>query len=139
MRLICIFVQTVRRYFVLMASFPLWALAFFRGPELLVPLACVALVFLLTGTTTVARTLGGELFPTHQRGTAAGWLQLSEALGRIGGLALIDWSREHRPRLRVVVMTAYGSPTIKELSVRKGAVLYLEKPVDPRMLVELLK
>lgn len=78
--------------FVLMASFPLWALAFFRGPELLVPLAWVALVFSLTGTSTVARALAGELFPTHQRGTAAGWLQLAEALGRIGGLALVDWS-----------------------------------------------
>ena len=77
--------------FGLMASFPLWVLAFFRGPELLVPLAWVALVFSLTGTSTVTRALGGELFPTHQRGTAAGWLQLSEALGRIGGLALIDW------------------------------------------------
>jgi putative MFS transporter len=78
--------------FVLMASFPLWALCFFRGPELLVPLAWVALVFSLTGTSTVERALGAELFPTWQRGTASGWVQLSESLGRVAGLAIVDWA-----------------------------------------------
>ncbi len=57
---------------------------------------------------------------------------------RMNGLALIDWAREHRPHLRVVVITGYGSPTIKELSLRRGAILYLEKPVDPEILVDVL-
>lgn len=58
---------------------------------------------------------------------------------RMNGLALIDWAREHRPHLRVVVITGYGSPTIKELSLRRGAILYLEKPVDPDILVDVLQ
>ena len=49
------------------------------------------MVFSLTGTSTVERALGTELFPTRQRGTASGWVQLCESLGRMGGLALIDW------------------------------------------------
>ncbi len=57
---------------------------------------------------------------------------------RMNGLALIDWAREHRPHLRVVVITGYGSPTLKELSLRRGAILYLEKPVDPAILVDVL-
>ena len=78
--------------FVLMGSFPLWAFAFFRGPELLVPIVWVALVFSLTGTSTVARALGAELFPTAQRGTASGWMQLAESLGRVLGFMAIDWA-----------------------------------------------
>ena len=76
----------------LMGSFPLWAFGFFRGPELLVPFAWVALVFSLTGTTTVERALGTELFPTSERGSASGWVQLSESLGRVSGLAFVDWT-----------------------------------------------
>ena len=37
------------------------------------------------------RTLSTELFPTSYRGTSAGWPQLVEAGGRVGGLALVDW------------------------------------------------
>lgn len=78
--------------FVLMATFPLWAFAFFRGPELFVPLAWIALIFSLTGTGTVERALGTELFPTSQRGTASGWVQLAESLGRFLGFGVIHWA-----------------------------------------------
>jgi CheY-like chemotaxis protein len=56
----------------------------------------------------------------------------------LNGLAVLDWAREHRPRLRKMVMTAYGTPTIKQVSMRKGASVYLEKPVDPKLLVDVL-
>lgn len=77
--------------FVVLASFPVCALAFFHGPELLVPLAWIALVFTLTGTTTIERALGAELFPTDLRGTASGWVMLSEALGRVSGFGFVAW------------------------------------------------
>lgn len=57
----------------------------------------------------------------------------------INGLALLEWVRKNRPGLRVVVITAFGSPTVKELSLRKGALLYLEKPLDPDLLIQVLK
>jgi len=57
----------------------------------------------------------------------------------LNGLALIEWVRQNRPQIRVVVMTAFGSPSIRLISLRKGALLYLEKPVDPQLLLEVLR
>ncbi|MEW6137757.1 MAG: response regulator [Thermodesulfobacteriota bacterium] len=57
---------------------------------------------------------------------------------RLNGLALVDWLRENRPCTRVVVMTAFGGPSIRHLSITKGAILYLEKPVDPDLLADAL-
>ncbi len=78
-----------RAGFVLFAAFPLLSLIFYHGPGWALGLAWVPIVFCLTGGSTIARALGGELFPTSYRGTAAGWLQLAEAAGRSGGLFLI--------------------------------------------------
>jgi CheY-like chemotaxis protein len=57
---------------------------------------------------------------------------------RLNGLALVDWLRANRPGTKVVVITAFGGPSIRHLSVRKGAILYLEKPIDPDLLAEAL-
>lgn len=56
----------------------------------------------------------------------------------VSGFTLTDWIRKNRPETRVIVMTAYGSPEIRQLSLRKGAIQYLEKPVDPDLLIEIL-
>jgi MFS family permease len=77
--------------FALFAVFPLLALAFYLGPGWLLPFVWVPLVFSLTGTSTIERAVGSELFPTSYRGTASGWLQLSEAVGRSAGLSLVAW------------------------------------------------
>ncbi len=58
---------------------------------------------------------------------------------QVNGLALLEWVRQNRPATKVVVITAYGSPTVKHLSMRKGALLYLEKPLDPDLLIEVLR
>ena len=57
----------------------------------------------------------------------------------LNGLALIEWINQNTPRTRVVVMTAFGSPTVQEVVNRKGAVLYLEKPVDPDLICQILE
>ncbi len=57
---------------------------------------------------------------------------------RLNGLALVDWLRTNRSATRVVVITAFGGPAIRHLSITKGAILYLEKPVDPDLLAEAL-
>jgi CheY-like chemotaxis protein len=54
------------------------------------------------------------------------------------GLALLDWVQEHRSHMRVVVISALGSTAVRELSLKKGAALYLEKPADPLLLIEVL-
>jgi CheY-like chemotaxis protein len=57
---------------------------------------------------------------------------------RLNGLALVDWLRANRASTKVVVITAFGGPSIRHLSIKKGAILYLEKPVDPDLLAEAL-
>ncbi len=56
----------------------------------------------------------------------------------VNGLSLIEWVRNNRQGMRIVVMTGFGSPSIRRLSLGKGAMLYLEKPVDPDMLIDVL-
>jgi CheY-like chemotaxis protein len=58
---------------------------------------------------------------------------------RLSGLGLLDWVREHQPQTRVVVMSGFGSAGMKEFATSKGAILYLEKPVDLTVLVEMLR
>ncbi len=45
------------------------------------------------------------------------------------GLELISWLRECRPDARAIVLTAYASPELERESLRRGADLFLEKPV----------
>jgi CheY-like chemotaxis protein/predicted regulator of Ras-like GTPase activity (Roadblock/LC7/MglB family) len=55
------------------------------------------------------------------------------------GFDLLMWLRELRPQVKVVMMTAYGSPSVRALAKQKGAVLYLEKPLDLEQLMTLVK
>jgi DNA-binding NtrC family response regulator len=57
---------------------------------------------------------------------------------RVNGITVVEWVREHKPQTRMVVMTAFGSPKVCTASLRKGAVLYLEKPVDPMLIRALI-
>lgn len=46
------------------------------------------------------------------------------------GFELLQWLRQHRPRTRVIMMTAFGSPTARQEAMRSGVIAYLEKPFD---------
>jgi CheY-like chemotaxis protein len=56
----------------------------------------------------------------------------------LNGLGLVDWVRNNRAGMKIVVMTGFGSPSIRRLSLGKGAMLYLEKPIDPDILIDAL-
>ena len=49
------------------------------------------------------------------------------------GFDLLLWLRENRPKIQMVMTTAYGSPLVKSLAKQKGAVMYLEKPLNPKL------
>ena len=51
------------------------------------------------------------------------------------GFDLLLWLRENRPKVKVVMVTAYGSPMVRALAKQKGAVMYLEKPLDLKQLM----
>jgi CheY-like chemotaxis protein len=59
-------------------------------------------------------------------------------LPTLGGLALVDWVLENRRSVRVVLMTNYGGPMVREMALRHGASLYLEKPIDVGFLISVL-
>lgn len=55
------------------------------------------------------------------------------------GFELLQWLRQHRPRTRVIMMTAFGSPTARQDAMRNGVIAYLEKPFDLATLKEELR
>jgi DNA-binding response OmpR family regulator len=55
------------------------------------------------------------------------------------GFELLQWLRSHRPQTRVIMMTAFGSPTARQEALQGGVVAYLEKPFDLRVLKEELR
>jgi CheY-like chemotaxis protein/predicted regulator of Ras-like GTPase activity (Roadblock/LC7/MglB family) len=55
------------------------------------------------------------------------------------GFELLMWLRENRPAAKVIMMTAYGSPSVRSLAKQRGAVMYLEKPIDLEQLLQLVK
>ncbi|MFH0823358.1 MAG: response regulator [Pseudomonadota bacterium] len=57
---------------------------------------------------------------------------------RMGGLALIEWICLNRPSTRVIVMTAFASPEMRRYCLRRGAIYFLEKPVDPELLMDIM-
>ena len=57
---------------------------------------------------------------------------------RLNGLAVVEWVHRHRPQTAVIVITAFGSTAVRKASLQKGAIHYLEKPVDPHLLRDLL-
>lgn len=75
--------------FLVLAAFPGFVTLFYRAPGILVPLAFVGFVFCSSAGRTILRAFSTELFPTSQRGTAAGWFALVDTLGAAGGLLLL--------------------------------------------------
>jgi CheY-like chemotaxis protein/predicted regulator of Ras-like GTPase activity (Roadblock/LC7/MglB family) len=55
------------------------------------------------------------------------------------GFDLLMWLRENRPQAKVVMITAYGSPSVRALAKQRGAVMYLEKPLDLEQLMQLVQ
>jgi DNA-binding NtrC family response regulator len=49
---------------------------------------------------------------------------------RRDGLGLLEWTREHRPGLPVVVITAFGSIESAVDALKAGAFDYVTKPFD---------
>lgn len=55
------------------------------------------------------------------------------------GFDLMMWLREHRPKVKVIMATAYGSALVRSLAKQKGAVMYLEKPLDLKQLMDTVR
>lgn len=62
-------------------------------------------------------------------------LRLDPADSR-GGLRLLRWVRDHHPRTRTVLLTAFGNPAIEAELKAVGADLLLSKPQPLRRIAE---
>lgn len=65
-------------------------------------------------------------------------IQLDNPSARDDGLDLISFIKWRRPLTKVFVMTGFGSDEIKQEAIRRGAYVYLEKPVDLDFLCDCL-
>jgi DNA-binding NtrC family response regulator len=54
---------------------------------------------------------------------------------KMGGLELLGYLRTLRPNLAVVILTAYGTVDSAVEAMKLGAVDFLEKPFDPKVLL----
>lgn len=56
----------------------------------------------------------------------------------IDGIDLLPRALELQPHLKVVVMTAFATPEIRDLALHQGAIRFLDKPLDLKDLRKLL-
>lgn len=55
------------------------------------------------------------------------------------GFDLLLWLQENRPKVKVIMATAYGSALVRSLAKQKGAVMYLEKPLDLKQMMDTVR
>lgn len=58
---------------------------------------------------------------------------------RLNGLALIEWAMQNCPSMKIIAITAFGCASVQQVLLKKGPILYVEKPFDPKVMLELLK
>ncbi|MBN2527668.1 MAG: response regulator [Deltaproteobacteria bacterium] len=57
---------------------------------------------------------------------------------RLNGLALIEWTIQNRPGMKIIAITAFGCSSVQQVLMKKGPILYVEKPFDPKVMIDLL-
>src|SRR5215216_5789956 len=48
----------------------------------------------------------------------------------VDGFQFLNWIKKNHTKSKVVIMTAFGSPSVRESAKQMGAFRYFEKPVD---------
>ncbi len=64
------------------------------------------------------------------------WVITDVSMPRVTGLELLDHVRTTSPETRIIVVTGLGTPALRDVARRRGAYLYLEKPIDPKLLID---
>ena len=70
-----------------------------------------------------------EALLTHHIDLVIADIRLSGVYG-FEGLHLLEHIKKNSPSSEVIIMTAYGTPEMKEAAYAKGAYHYYEKPLD---------
>ncbi|HEV7821394.1 MAG TPA: response regulator [Burkholderiales bacterium] len=80
----------------------------------------------------------GEEFLQAYRPTGSACMLLDVKMAGMGGLELQNALRERRIHLPIIVITAHGDVPTARAALIAGAVDFLEKPVDPELLLATL-
>lgn len=56
----------------------------------------------------------------------------------VDGLSLLSWVDQNHPHIYSVAVTAHGSPSVRDMALDRGAILFLEKPFNTKLLVSVL-
>ncbi len=64
---------------------------------------------------------------------------LDYKLPDIDGINVLKEIRRIKPSLKVIMISAYGSPSIKSMAKKLGAYRFLDKPFDLNRLVKIVK
>ncbi|MBD3346678.1 MAG: response regulator [Chitinivibrionales bacterium] len=59
--------------------------------------------------------------------------------GNMEGFQVVDYTRKHQDNCKILVITAYGDNSIREKVFKLGADIYLEKPVSPKKISDILE
>lgn len=57
----------------------------------------------------------------------------------ISGMTAVYAIHNYYPKLPIIVLTAFGSPEVRAECLRQGAVAFLEKPLDSRVLINAIR
>ncbi|MDA8092157.1 MAG: response regulator [Nitrospiraceae bacterium] len=79
-----------------------------------------------------------EALHTHQIDLVIADIRLSGVYG-FEGLQLLEHIKAHSPAPKVIIMTAYSTPEMKEAAYANGAYHYYEKPLDINDLLDKAK
>ena len=64
---------------------------------------------------------------------------LDYKLPDIDGINVLKEIRRIKPSLKVIMISAYGSPSIKSMAKKLGAYRFLDKPFDLNRLIKIVK
>ena len=101
--------------------------------------------------TTILEDLNHTVLSAHTPGEALGHLQKDQQIGlalldirlsdvgETEGLSLLRRVKTLKPRMAVIVMSAFGTPELKREAARLGALAFLDKPFRVEKLLRLVR
>lgn len=90
-----------------------------------------------SGYTVISCPDGAEAIDVLQNGNFDAMITDIQ-MPRLNGLALIEWAIQNAPGMKMIAITAFGCASVQQVLLRKGPILYVEKPFDPKVMLELL-
>jgi len=87
----------------------------------------------------VDRAYSGESGVTKIKRKKYDLMILDYKLPGISGLTVLEEAKQKRPKLQIIVFSAYGNEDIKRKAKELGAVNFLDKPYDVKKLVRIVK